>query len=130
MTTTTRPTPDWPRYDGPGDLAAIEAVPLSERDLPESVYALLAGAGTRWPDRTAMTLLPSAARWAEPVVWTFSELLARVHRVANALTGLGVGRRDAVALLSPNTGDVFAATLAAEAVAIAAPINPGLTPQQ
>ncbi|MEC3980743.1 AMP-binding protein, partial [Amycolatopsis sp. H20-H5] len=130
MTTTTRPVPDWPSYDGPGDLAAIEAVPLADRDLPASVYELLSRAGARWPDRPAVTLLPSAARWAEPVGWTFAELLTRVHRVANALTGLGVGRRDAVAVLSPNTGEVLAATLAAEAVAIAAPVNPGLTAQQ
>jgi fatty-acyl-CoA synthase len=121
---------EWPRFDGSEDLAAIEAVPLAERDLPESTYALLSEAGARWPDKPAMTLLPSAARWEEPEVWTFSDLLARVHRIANALTGLGVSRHDAVGILSPNTGDVFAATLAAEAAGIAAPINSGLSVRQ
>ncbi|MCU1685245.1 MAG: AMP-binding domain protein [Amycolatopsis sp.] len=129
MSATTRLT-DWPVYDRPEDLPAVEAVPLSDRDLPSSTYELLVRAGTQWPDRRALTVLPSAARWADPDEWSFSDLLTRVHRIANALTGLGVGRSDAVAVLSPNTGDVLAATLAAETVGIAAPINPGLTGQQ
>ena len=123
-------TASWPRYDGPDDLAAIEAVPLSERGLPESTYALLQRAGARYPDRPAVTLLPSAARWEEPSTWTFASLLERVHRIGNALSELGVGRRDAVGVLCPNTGDVFAATLAAQAVGIAAPVNPGLAASQ
>src|SRR6187397_2219450 len=32
----------WPTYDGPGDLAAIEAVPLADRGLPSTTYELLA----------------------------------------------------------------------------------------
>ena len=120
----------WPRYDGPEDLAVIEAVPLEDRGLPESTYELLRQAGTRFADRPALTLLPSGEAWEQPVTWTFGELLARVHRIANVLTDLGVTRRDAVALLAPNSGDVFAATLAAQAVGIAAPVNPGLAPHQ
>jgi fatty-acyl-CoA synthase len=120
----------WPRYDGPEDLAAIEAVPLADRGLPESTYELLRQAGTRFADRPALTLLPSGEAWEHPVTWTFGDLLARVHRIANVFTDLGVTRRDAVALLAPNSGDVFAATLAAQAVGIAAPVNPGLAPGQ
>ncbi|MEU8637541.1 AMP-binding protein [Amycolatopsis sp. NPDC048633] len=120
----------WPRYDGPEDLAAIEAVPLEDRGLPESTYELLRQAGTRFADRPALTFLPSGEAWEHPVTWTFGGLLARVHRIANVLTDLGVTRQDAVALLAPNSGDVFAATLAAQAVGIAAPVNPGLAPHQ
>ena len=46
---TTDPTGEdllWPRYAEPADLAAIEAVPLAARGLPESTYALLARAAT------------------------------------------------------------------------------------
>ena len=120
----------WPRYDGPEDLAAIEAVPLEDRGLPESTYELLRQAGTRFADRPAVTLLASGEAWEQPVTWTFGELLARVHRIANVLGDLGVTRRDAVALIAPNGGDVLAATLAAQAVGIAAPVNPGLAPGQ
>ncbi len=59
---------------------------------------------------------------------TFAELATAVHRTANALTALGVGRRDPVGVVCPNTGDVLVATSAAQAVGIAAPINPAPAP--
>ena len=111
----------WPRYASPGDLAAIEAVPLQARGLPETTYALLARAATLWPDRTAVTVLPDAARWREPRRRTFAELLADVHRYANLLHALGVRRGDAVALMAPNCAELITATLAAQLAGIAAP---------
>ncbi|MFB8005138.1 acyl-CoA synthetase [Nocardia sp. NPDC056000] len=119
----------WPRYTSPQDLAAIEAVPLEARGLPESTYALLARAATRWPERTAVTVLPDAARWREPLRRTYSELLADVHRYANLLHELGVRRTDGVALIAPNCAELIPATLAAQLAGIAAPINGGLSPE-
>lgn len=119
----------WPRYTAPEDLAAIEAIPLEARGLPESTYALLVRAATRWPDRTAITVLPDAARWRKPLQRTYSELLADVHRYANLLHDLGVRRTDAVALIAPNCADLIPATLAAQLAGIAAPINGGLSPE-
>jgi fatty-acyl-CoA synthase len=126
---TTAPTGEellWPRYAEPADLAAIEAVPLGARGLPESTYALLARAATRWPDRTATSVLPDADRWREPLRRTFAELLADVHRTANLLHRLGVRRGDAVALLAPNCVELVTATLAAQLAGVAAPVNPAL----
>ncbi|MFR9773224.1 acyl-CoA synthetase [Nocardia sp. SC052] len=117
----------WPRYTGPEDLAAIEAIPLEARGLPESTYALLVRAATRWPERTAITVLPDAARWREPLQRTYSELLADVHKYANLLRELGVRRADAVALIAPNCAELIPATLAAQLAGIAAPINGGLS---
>ncbi|NUT95377.1 MAG: acyl-CoA synthetase [Saccharothrix sp.] len=117
----------WPRYTGPADLAAIEAVPLADRGLPESTYALLTRAAERWPERTAISVLPEAARWREPVERTFAELLADVHRYANLLHDLGVRRGDAVALMSPNCAELVPATLAAQLAGIAAPLNGNLS---
>ena len=51
-------------------------------------------------------------------------------RIANALTALGVRRQDAVTLSSVNTSMLFAATLAAQAVGIAAPVNPALSSER
>lgn len=116
----------WPHAYGPEDLAAIEAVPLADRGLPETTYAALARAAALWPDRTAAICLPDAERWEEPSSRTFAELRADVHRVAGLLAGFGVGRRGAVALVSPNCEELLTAVLAAESVGIAAPINPGL----
>ena len=68
-------------------------------------------------------------RWDQPTERTFAELLADVHRVANALHALGVRRTDGVALLAPNCDELITATLAAELAGIAAPINSGLSAQ-
>jgi fatty-acyl-CoA synthase len=117
----------WPRYAEPTDLPTIEAVPLAERGLPESTYALLARAATLWPELTAITVLPDAARWRHPVQRTFVELLSEVHRYANLLHELGVRRGDAVALMAPNCAELIPATLAAQLAGIAAPLNGGLS---
>ncbi|MFJ9363743.1 acyl-CoA synthetase [Nocardia sp. NPDC101769] len=117
----------WPRYTGPEDLSAIESVPLAERWLPESTYALLSRAARQWPERTAVTVLSDAANWREPVRRTYSQLLAEVHRYANLLHTLGVRRGDAVALIAPNCAELIPATLAAQLAGIAAPINGGLS---
>jgi fatty-acyl-CoA synthase len=117
----------WPRYASPADLAAIEAVPLSARGLPGSVYQLLTRAAARWPDRTAVSVLPDATRWQAARTETFAGLLAGVHRYANLLHDLGVHRGDAVALMSPNCAELIPATLAAQLAGIAAPLNGALS---
>lgn len=117
----------WPAYDVPDDLARIEAVPLTERGLPGTTYELVVRAARLWPDRVAMSVLPDAERWWQPVDRTFAELLADVHRYANVLHGFGVRRTDAVALLAPNCDELVAATLAGELAGIAAPINSALS---
>ena len=119
--------PLWPDYATPADLAVIESIPLAQRGLPDSTYALLARAAMLWPDRTAVTVLPDAARWEEPTHRTFGELLADVHRTANMLRDIGVGRNDAVALISPNCDGLITATLAAQLAGVAAPINGALS---
>ena len=117
----------WPTYDGPGDLAAIEAVPLADRGLPGTTYELLVRAAALWPDRVALSVLPDGDRWEQPAERTFAELLADVHRYANVFHALGVRRTDGVALLAPNCDELVTATLAAELAGIAAPINSGLS---
>jgi fatty-acyl-CoA synthase len=117
----------WPDYAGPADLAAIEAVPLAARGLPDSVYQLLRRAAALWPDRAAISVLPDATRWRAPQRESFAGLLAGVHRYANLLHGLGVRRGDAVALMSPNCAELIPATLAAQLAGIAAPLNGSLS---
>ena len=119
----------WPTYDAPGDLPAIEAVPLADRGLPGTTYELLVRAATLWPERVALSVLPDGERWEHPTERTYAELLMDVHRYANVLHGLGVRRTDGVALLAPNCDELVTATLAAELAGIAAPINSGLSGQ-
>jgi len=65
------------------DIAAIEAIPLSERALPESSYAALVDASKRSPDAEALSFFLSADRLDEAHVWTYAELVADVTRASS-----------------------------------------------
>jgi fatty-acyl-CoA synthase len=95
--------------------------------LPESTYQLLLDAARAWPDGIATQWIPDPADYTRGLAWTYAELTGTVTRIANALTALGVRRGDAVTLSSVNTSMLYAATLAAQAVGIAAPVNPALS---
>jgi fatty-acyl-CoA synthase len=93
----------------------------------ESTYQLLLDAATAWPDGIATQWIPDPGDHTRCLSWTYAELARTVTRIANALTALGVRREDAVTLSSVNTSMLYAATLAAQAVGIAAPANPALS---
>ncbi|MBS45698.1 MAG: acyl-CoA synthetase [Nocardioides sp.] len=112
-----------PGLHGVADVHAIEAVPLAERHVPLTTYDLLVRAAREWPRRTAAVWIPDPADLDTVRETTFAGLLSRVHEVAHALALLGVGPDDAVTLAAPNCSDLLAATLAAEAVGIASPVN-------
>ena len=95
--------------------------------LPESTYRLLLEAAGAWPDAVATQWIPDPADHTRCLAWTYAELAGTVTRIANALTTLGVRRGDAVTLSSVNTSMLYAATLAAEAAGIAAPVSPALS---
>ncbi|MBV9006103.1 MAG: AMP-binding protein [Solirubrobacterales bacterium] len=117
--------PLWPAFSGPAGLAEVERVPLGERGLPASTYELVTRAAELWPDRPAVSVLPDAARFHTPLVRSFAELAQDVHRAAAVLAGLGVRRGEPVAVISVNCAEMLPLLLAAEAVGIYAPINPG-----
>ncbi|MGO9977517.1 MAG: acyl-CoA synthetase [Solirubrobacteraceae bacterium] len=116
----------WPTFSGPGDLAEIERIPLGERGLPASTYELVTRAASLWPERLAVSVLADAERFHTPFVRTFAQLAGDVHRAAIVLGDLGVRRGEAVAVVSVNCAEMLLLALAAEAVGIYAPINPGL----
>jgi len=92
-----------------------------------STYQLVLDAAQSRPDKVATRWIPHPARYTDCLTWTYADLATRVTRIANALLSLGVARGDAVTLCGVNTSSLFAATLAAQAVAIAAPVNPALS---
>ena len=97
---------------------------------PESTYRLLLDAAGAWPDGIATQWIPDPAEHTRCLTWTYAELAGTATRIANALTALGVRRQDAVTLSSVNTSMLYAATLAAQAVGIAAPVNPALSSER
>jgi fatty-acyl-CoA synthase len=92
----------------------------------ESTYELLANAARTWPDAIATEWLPDPADYARCQPWTYAELASTVTRIANGLASLGIQRDDAVTLCGPNCSALLAATLAAQAAGIAAPVSPAL----
>ena len=94
--------------------------------LPESTYQLLLDAARTWPGAVATQWIPDPSDHTRCLTCTYAELAGMVTRIANALTSLGVRRQDAVTLSGVNTSMLYAATLAAQAVGIAAPVNPAL----
>lgn len=116
----------WPRYHSPDDLVEVERTPFEERGLPATTYDLLVHAAEHRPDVTATVVMPDAAHWRDTVDTTFAELLAAVHRQANALHGLGARRGDVVTILSPNCASLVPALLAAQLAGTVAPVNPAL----
>jgi len=98
--------------------------------LPASTYQLLLDAARTWPDGIATQWIPDPADHTRRLDWTYAELAGTVTRIANALTALGVRRGDAVTLAGASTSMLYAATLAAQAVGIAAPVNPALSSER
>ena len=94
---------------------------------PESTYQLLLDAAQAWPDGIATQWIPNPGAYTDCLTWTYTDLAGTVTRIANGLASLGVRRPDAVTLCGPNTSQLFAATLAAQAAGIAAPVNPALS---
>jgi fatty-acyl-CoA synthase len=95
--------------------------------LPASTYQLLLDAARAWPDGIATQWIPDPADHTRRLDWSYAELAGTVTRIANALTALGVRRGDAVTLAGASTSMLYAATLAAQAAGIAAPVNPALS---
>jgi len=106
------------------DVEAIEQVPLGERTLPESTYAMLRRSAGRHPDKIALRFFLRGAAYERSVDWTFKELLGRITQAANLFDSLGVRRGDVVSYCLPNLPETHAVLWGAEAAGIANPINP------
>ncbi|MDI9901502.1 acyl-CoA synthetase [Rhodococcus sp. IEGM 1409] len=108
------------------ELAGLEAVALSDRDLPASTYELIERSAKRHPDKIALHLLPGGTGWREPNSWSYSQLLSRVNKAANLFAALDVPSGGVVALMLPNSGSAYAALWGAQALGIVNPVNPML----
>lgn len=112
------------------DIAAIEAVPLSERPLPETTYAALVSAAKRTPNAKALSFFLSADRLDDTHVWTYAELIADITRAANAFAAFGVASDRPVAFVLPNLPETQFTIWGGEATGAVLAINPMLEPKQ
>ena len=103
------------------DIEEIERVPLAQRQLPQSTYAMIRQSALTFPDRSALIFFPDGEHYQASLQVTYRQLLGRIHQVANMLSDLGIGPTDVVSLLLSNLPQTHFALWGAEAVGI---VNP------
>lgn len=118
------------RISNASDLAAIEAVRLSSRQLPASTYDALQATTSRMPDAPALSFFLHADSFDRPFTWTYAELLADITRAANLFRSLGVDGDNPVAFALPNLPETHFTIWGGEAAGIVLAINPMLDASQ
>jgi fatty-acyl-CoA synthase len=108
------------------DVERIESGAWQQHIPALNTYGLIRAACKRWPQRIALRLLLSGSADAPTRDLRYAELLAGIHRTANALHACGVRPGEAVSILLPNVIEGHLALWGAEAAGIASPINPML----
>jgi fatty-acyl-CoA synthase len=113
------------------DRDAIEAEqPWAERDVARSMYDFLTRTRDRHGDRPALSfqLMSGPTDKAETLTW--AQLHARVTQATNLFRSLGVGEKDVIAYVLPNSMETAVTLLAGSVAGIVNPINPLLEPEQ
>ena len=112
------------------DVERHEARPLAEALPVQSTYEIFVNSAAAFGDKTALTFLPTADPAAEPIRWSYAQLLTGIHQTANLLHHMGVGPQDAVAVLLPGCLEYHLALWGGEAAGIVQPLNPMLTDEK
>ena len=112
------------------DVERHEARPLAEALPVQSTYEIFVNSAAAFGDKTALSFLPTADPAAEPIRWSYAQLLTGIHQTANLQHHLGAGPQDAVAVLLPGCLEYHLALWGGEAAGIVQPLNPMLTDEK
>ena len=113
------------------DVKAIEAAaPWADLDVARTMHEFVSRAKAAHGDRPAISYQLLSAPDAPARTLTWSALHADVTRAANLFRSLGVGPRDVVAYVLPNTMETAVTLLGGAVAGIVNPINPLLEPEQ
>ncbi|XXE03652.1 acyl-CoA synthetase [Pseudomonas sp. Z3-6] len=104
------------------DIRSIESAPLPNSSVA-STYALFERSANQYANTTALSFFLRVEDHAQPVRWSYSELLADITRAANLFHRLGVQREDVVALVMPSLPETHIATWGAQTAGIAFAVN-------
>jgi fatty-acyl-CoA synthase/long-chain acyl-CoA synthetase len=118
-------------FAGYDDRTAIQnEMPWEQRDVPKTLYQMLSKTAQRFPNNNAFSyqLLSGAKDKAETLTW--SQMLKKVSQAANLFRSLGIGEKDVVAFILPNTNETLVTLLGGAVAGIVNPINPLLEPEQ
>ncbi|THD81549.1 acyl-CoA synthetase [Aliigemmobacter aestuarii] len=119
------------KFASVADRNAIEAESAwAERPVAKSMYGFLSEAKERFGSRPAVSfqLMSGPGDKAETLTW--SDLHGRVTQAANLFRSLGVGEKDVVAYVLPNSMETVVALLGGAVAGIVNPVNPLLEPEQ
>lgn len=118
-------------FAGMQDRDAIQnEMPWQQRDLPATLYQMLAKTAHKFPTNNAVSyqILSGPKDKAETLTW--SELLGKVSQAANLFRSLRIGENDVVAYVLPNCNETILSLLGGAIAGIVNPINPLLEPEQ
>jgi fatty-acyl-CoA synthase len=121
-----------PIFKTAADIAAFEAeAPYAERVAAASTYEALRIGAAIDPAAPALHFLANADPDEAPQsTLSHAQFLARATQAANALHALGVGAGEVVSVLLPLLPQTFVALYGSQAVGVANPVNPLLSPAQ
>jgi len=108
------------------DVLALEA--QHGPTLPSSTYEMIGAAARTHPGAPALSFFQRVEDHAQPQVWTYETLFARITATANFFHELGVGHGDVVAFVLPNLPQTHLVIWGGQAAGIAFAINPLLEP--
>jgi fatty-acyl-CoA synthase len=119
-------------YANLADVKALEAEAASwaDRDVARTMYQFLSRTRDAHATRPAISYQLLSAPDAPKVTLTWERLHRRVTQAANLFRSLGVGPKDVVAYILPNTMETAVTLLAGAVSGIVNPINPLLEPEQ
>jgi fatty-acyl-CoA synthase len=106
------------------DIAALEAIPLADRKLPNNVYEFFTRSAQSFGDKEALIFFLQGTAYQQAVRFTYRDLLAKITQTANMLHGLGIGPNDTVSYVLPNLPQTYFTLYGGEVAGIANPINP------
>ncbi|MBP6647676.1 MAG: acyl-CoA synthetase [Burkholderiaceae bacterium] len=113
------------------DVRRLEQTPLAQAVPVQSTYEIFANSAAAFGERPALTFLrtanPNPGPNEQPITWRFADLLAGIHRFANALHRLGFEPTDTVAVLMPGSLPYHLALWGGSAAGIVQPLNPLLS---
>lgn len=112
------------------DIRRLEAIPLADRALPETVLDALKLGATRAEGRDALVFMPDAKRPDRVMRYSFDKLIAEVERAAGLFIS-STGHPDpVVSIVMPNLPETHFTLWGAQMAGRANPINPLLEPEK
>ncbi|PIZ03371.1 MAG: hypothetical protein COY58_09405 [Gammaproteobacteria bacterium CG_4_10_14_0_8_um_filter_38_16] len=112
------------------DIAALEKIPLDQRLIFNTTYDVIRYAAKTWGRKPAIHFLPTGDAIEAPITFSYQDLLNRVNQAANLFASLQASNGDVVSILLPNLPQTHFALWGAQAVGIANPLRPDLSPEQ